>query len=228
MNRVLLSLALPLLSISASDAALIYVDAVGDVGGNTVNAATESTTDWYTPGTGANNELWDLRTNTGAAGVAYGATAYQLNSTETSILLRTAVTGLLPNSTYTGVRLYYIGNAGTGGGNDWALKVSVIGDSTGFISYPDNSGNALVDSTTDALGTLETGTAATDTRYWVSLPDVTTDSSGTFYIWVNIDDAANNRGVYDGLAYDNVAIPEPASMLLLGLAGFSLGFSRRR
>ncbi|MBK1880788.1 PEP-CTERM sorting domain-containing protein [Luteolibacter pohnpeiensis] len=213
--------------LSSAHAALVYVDATGGVGGNTVNALTESETDWYEVNTGSpTNNLWDQRTGNS---FVYGGTAFQINSAETSIVIRTAVTGLLPNSTYTDIRLYYLGNILTTSTRNWTLQASVVSESTGFTNYEDGSGTALIDSNTDALGTADDGsTLSADTRYWVSLPDVTTDETGTFYVWINIGDGANDRAVYDGLAYNNVAIPEPSAVALLSLVGLGFGMRRRR
>ena len=224
MRLPLLNLAVLSFSFSTVHAAMVYVDATGGVGGNTVNATTGSQTDWFVVNNGQLNDLWDLRTD---RSFAFGSTAFQLNSAEASIVLRTDVTGLSANATYTGIRLYYIGNVSTASNRNWSMQASVVSASTGFVTYPDNDGNGLVDSNVDALGT-ETDALATDTRYWVSLPDVTTDSSGTFSVWVNIGEGADDRAVYDGIAYDNVAIPEPSAAVLLGVAGLSLGFAPRR
>ncbi|WP_200272705.1 PEP-CTERM sorting domain-containing protein [Luteolibacter pohnpeiensis] len=227
MRSKLFLLALPLLSLSSAHAALTYVDATGGEGGNTVNASTLSATDWYivNPSGGADNFLWDLRT-TGPGAIGYNGTAFQLNLADGSLMIMTAVTGLSANTTYTDIRLYYIGNVSTATNRNWSLSASVESATTGFVTYLDNDGNALVDSSTDALGTSD-ASPATDTRYWVSLPDVTTDETGTFYVWVDASSVSSDRVVYDGIAYGE-AIPEPSVVLMSGLAMAGIAFSRRR
>ena len=190
------------LSLSASHAALVYVDA--DYNGNTTNAATGSATDWAVDpavnanGAPATDNIWGQRTS-GPGGPLFGTNGWQLNSTETAPTLVTAAAGLLPNTIYTGLRVYFTGKEATAVGNQWFIDASI--DGTTFNTYGDDSTNSTaVDISNGGVGAPVDAGATTDNRYYASLPD--------------------------GIAFENPAVPEPSSALL-ALVGL-LGLARRR
>jgi hypothetical protein len=219
------------LAASSAHAALVYVDAAGGAGGNTVNHSNNSPTDWFSvdaSNTGTNN-LWGLR-STGPAGVAFGATAYEANTGETAPTIRTTISGLTPNSTYGGLRLYFIGKPENTVGNEWAIDVSTDGGAN-FDTFrdPPNGGTGLtpVNTANGGLGAPITPPTGGDTRYYIPLDDATTDSNGNLIILLRQATIADTRGVYDGVAYDNV-VPEPAGALTLAACGLATLLRRHR
>ena len=216
MNKLKLSLALSMIPITCSHAALVYVDA--EYNGNTINAATDSATDWaIDPAVNANgapgtDNLWGQRT-TGPAGPLFGTNGWQISSTETGPTLITFATGLLPDTTYGGLRIYFTGKEATSAGNQWFIDASV--DGVNFDTYGDDATNSVaVDISNGGVGAPVAAGATTDNRYYASLPNGVTDSSGNLNVWVRQGTGADNRSVYDGFAFDNTPIPEPSSSLL--------------
>jgi len=101
-------------------------------------------------------------------------------------------------------------------------------DGTNFTTFKDGQANANpVDTSNGGVGAAVTPSG--DVRYYVPLPDAAADSSGNLSVWVRQGAGANNRTVYDGIAYDNVPVPEPSTLCLaaLGLLGL-LACGRRR
>lgn len=209
--------------ISSASAALVYVDATNDVGGNTINFTTGSHTDWYTTADNTGDNLWRTR-DSGPANVAFGVTAYQLGVNE-NIAIQTTVGGLLPNTTYTGMRLYAIGHSNNSPATTWPIAASI--DGTNFTVYadiPDASAHP-VDTSNGGIGLPVVG--SNDTRFWTALPDATTDASGNLSVWVN-GPGTGNRTVYDGFAYESVPVPEPSGLALLALGALGAVARRRR
>ena len=187
----------------------LYVDA--NFNGNTSNAETGSTTDWAVSpvdnpnGAPNGDDLWGQRTS-GPAGPAFGATVWQVGSSEVAPTLVTVVTGLLPNTTYGGLRVYFSGKQATDVANEWYIAASVNG--VDFVTYLDGSDNATpVDTSNNGVGTEIVPSETADIRYYASLPDGTTDGSGNLRIWVRQGEGADNRTVYDGIGYDNTPLP---------------------
>ena len=212
-------------------ATLIYVDAEWGLSGNTVGAVSGSSTDWAVDpvvnpnGAPGGDNLWGQRT-TGPGASSFQTDAWQATSTETPPVIRTVVSGLLANTMYGGLRVYFIGKEATDFANEWFINASI--DGVNFTTYRDGQGNANpVNTANGGLGTTITpGTG--DIRYYVSLPNSATDAGGNLSIWVGYG-PGGSRTVYDGIAYDNTAIPEPSSfaLLLLGVLGVRC-FPRRR
>lgn len=175
-------------------------------------------------GAPAADNLWGQR-NTGPAAPLFGGAGWQLNSSETGPTLVTVATGLLGNTTYGDIRVYFTGKEASDAANQWFIDASV--DGTNFSTYGDSSSNSTpVDASNGGIGAVITAGALTDNRYFASLPNGTTDSSGNLRIWVREGTGAGNRTVYDGIGFDNTPIPEPSSALLLATA--LLAVTRRR
>lgn len=204
------------LMIAPLHAGMVYVDATGSEQseGNTFNADTRSGKDWLVTSSsfkGA-DQKWSKRT-TGMATSAFLETAYEAATTEKCPVIFTKITGLTPNQTYTGLRLYFIDNIKTGGLDDWFIAASLKSATEGFQTYTSKDATAVDNKT--GLGkpiqvTIpENATGAETARYWVALPDTISDSEGNLRIWITIGTGASNRCGYDGIAYDNVAVSKP-------------------
>lgn len=208
---------LSLLAITQAPAALVYVDANGGVSGNTVRASNGSQTDWL--GTTSADNLWTNRANFPANGVD---ALEGINSSENLPTLRTTITGLQANTVYTGLRLYMIGNPDNA--TNYGLNYSF--DNINFTSVTDeDAGRNAVNTANSGLGTSITETG-TNVRYYFELPNATTDGSGNLNIYI-AENTDADRGYYDGIAYDTVAVPEPSAALLGGLGVLAL-LRRRR
>ena len=184
--------------------ALVYVDAERGSSGNTVNDADSSPTNWAVLGNTAppNDNQWGQRTS-GPGASAYGTDAWQAQYSESAPTIRTTVTGLAPSTIYTGMRLYFIGKEETNTGNEWYIDGSADGST--FTTFKDGQTNANpVNTSNGGVGTAVTPSG--DVRYYVTLPDAATDASGDLSVWVRQGAGANNRTVYDGIAYDNVPL----------------------
>ncbi len=212
-------------------AELIYVDA--EYNGNTTNAATDSATDWalnpidYPNESIRDDNLWEQRTS-GPGAAAYQSDAWQAwgSGEETVPTLITTVTGLEANATYGGLRLYFIGKESLT--EEWYIDASV--DGTNFTTYLDGSANANpVNTSNNGVGAAITAGSG-DTRYYVNLPNATTDGDGNLKIWIRQGtNPGDHRTVYDGIAYETVVVPEPSTFVLaiFGIVGL-FGFARWR
>ncbi len=218
--------ALALVASSRAGAAQVYVDALGGAGGNTYNNATNSLDDWWTATSSTSDNKWTLRT-TGPALVAYNTTEYEINNTpEVDVPLRTEITGLTPNTTYTGMRLYMIGRALATAAETWHIDASVNGTTwTTYVDF-DNAGYAgtLVDTSNNGIGATITSTPTpTEKRVWYALPNATTDATGKLKIYIRRGTGANNRSVYDGIGYDAGVTPLPPSLASATSTGITSG-----
>ncbi|YCM43121.1 hypothetical protein V2O64_17575 [Verrucomicrobiaceae bacterium 227] len=193
-----------------------YIDA--DYDGNTSNAETGSTTDWTVDpaanengAPGADN-LWGQRT-TGPAGPAFNTTVWQLTFSEEGPTLVTVATGLLPNTTYGGLRVYFSGKESTANANEWYIDASVNG--VDFITYLDGSANATaVDVSNNGVGAEIIPSTTADIRYYASLPDGTTDENGDLRIWIREGVDTSNRTVYDGIGFDDTPLAGSAGLAI--------------
>ena len=191
-------------------AAQVYLDALGGTGGNTYNHATNSLTDWFVASGSAltTDNKWGYR-SAGSAITGYNSNTLELYTTETGATLRTEVTGLLPATTYTGLRVYMLGS--NTAGNNWTLDVSLNGTTWTTLSDYDATGFAgsVVDTANGGVGNPLTGTPTGTIRFWHALPDATTDAAGILRIHIRPGTGATNRSVYDGLGYNNTPVTRP-------------------
>ena len=192
-----------LLWVVTTKAGLVYVDATDGVyaatpsTANTYNATNDSTTDWVT--NVDNTPQWRFR-NSGPGAVSYGTSAYDGRPAEGDGVIYTKLTGLVPYTNYTGVRLYFVVSADN---SLWDLQYSFDGMNWSDTIDRDTPGVVfLADSTSDALGTEEVGTPASDTRCYLPIATpLTTDTNGEARVYFQTV-AGANRGVIDGLAYE--------------------------
>ncbi len=200
--------------VGSANAALVYVDAAGGATGNTVNASNLSATDWtvlQTAGSTNTDNLWGERT-TGPATNAFGTVFEAISTTEATPSIRTAVPNLLPNTTYGGLRLYQVGSG---------RSVMISFDNTTFVEIFAGDG-VEVDNSNGGLGVP--ATQGGDKRYYNDLPDATTDALGNLNIYIR---QGSVRSDYDGIAFESVPVPEPASSIL-SLFGAALLLRRHR
>lgn len=218
-------LALSILSLSSGSAGIIYVDA--QYNGNTTNAATGSATDWTidvvaTPNNNPpNDNLWGQRT-TGPATPLFESDGWEINSLEASPTLITAVTGLLPSTTYRDLRIYFTGKESTTANSQWYIDASLNG--VDFVTYGDDSTNSTpVDISNCGVGSPVSASPTADNRYYADLPNATTDASGKLRVWVRKGSGANNRSVYDGIAYGDPVLPVFGPVTIVKIADTAPG-----
>lgn len=196
---------------------MVYVDAIDGVyhpshtSPNTFNALTGSPTDWVT--TVDSTAEWRFR-NSGPGAVSFGASAYQGRVAEGDGPIYTTIGGLSPGTAYAGLRLYFVISQNT---SDWLIQYSLDGTNWSAAINRDTPGVVkLVDSTTDALGTIEMGSAVADTRCYFPIPGtLTADTNGEIRFYVRSPTETTDRTVYDGFAFEGLTIvratsPQPA------------------
>ena len=200
----------------------IYVDATGGSGGNTYNHANNSLTDYFVRSSTAflTDNLWGNRTG-GSAVTGFNSDTFELYSGETGAVLRTEISGLLPNRIYTGLRVYMLGN--TTSGNNWSLDVSL--DGINWITYSDYDAvgftGTLVDTGNNGVGNVLTPPLTGTRRFWHALPNATTNASGVLRFYIRKGSDATNRSVYDLPLIHNIS-----SHRLLGITYlYALGCS---
>ena len=159
---------------------MVYVDATDGVyhpnhaSPNSFNTLSDSATDWVTNTDGTAG--WRFR-DTGPGAVSYGASAYQGKASEGDGPFYTKAGGLIPGTTYGSLRLYFDISQNN---RTWLIQYSLDGTNWSATLNRDTPGIVrLVDSTTDALGTVETGSAVNDTRCYFPVPGtVTANTNG--------------------------------------------------
>lgn len=211
-NRLLARAVVAVLLPVLLPAVQVYVDATGDTGGNTYNNANNSLTGWYVLSSTAfiTDNLWGNRTG-GSAVSAYNSDDFELYTQETGAILRTEVSGLLTNTTYTGLRVYMLGS--TTANYNWTLDVSLDGINwTTYSDYdaPEFTGT-VVDTANNGVGVPLTGTQTGTKRFWHAMPNARTTAAGVLMFYIRKGTDSANRSVYDGVGYDN-AIPAPPTL----------------
>lgn len=222
MKRSLLTTALVLAGISASHAAITYVDATTS---NTTGSATYPTT-----GNLYADNLWSIRTL--AAADAVNATIFEAGPLrvggEDVPLLTTQITGLTVGQTYQ-IYTYYVSFA-TDTMQPWQIQTGLAPGS--LTTYVAGTGASLVAAGSTDLVTPGGSpvTVPTNNRsyFQASLGTAVANSSGSISVYVDAPAGtldANNRTWYDGVGYQ--LVPEPSSALL-GLFGAVTLLRRRR
>lgn len=211
---------LSLLSISAQ---AVYVDAEGGAAGNTVNAATGSDSDWWVSATAADG-LWGRRAfGYDQDGVLNGATKdiFEASGTgsgvEDCMAVVTTVSGLIAGQLYQVDVVYWTANA-----QNWNVRAGFALDSLLLFDRTGTAGEGAIagtriESVVDGDRWLFNGTVG----------QIAADINGQIKVY--IDDLPGtgyaNRTWYEGLNVNEV--PEPATLLILGLGGLVLSRKKR-
>ena len=224
MQRLLLASSLGLAAITASPAAITYIDA-------TSTNTTGST--YVTTGNVYNDNLWSIRTVGSANSDVVGNTVFEAGpggGAENVPVLSTLITGLTPGTTYE-FYVYFITFPTTDTNQLWRIQAGLSAgsltqydrDSVGTILLPDASTTTLVDPSNAAI------TVPTNRDYrQATLGTAVADITGNITIFVDAGTGtldANHRTWYDGVGFK--AVPEPASSLF-GLIGVTALLRRRR
>lgn len=217
MKTSLSLLAISSAGILSASAALTYIDAPSV--GTTVGDIT------FTGTAGG----WTQRTN-GPAANAFNTTAQQGTGANGAVVTATmSIANLTPSSTYTNVRLYYIGKSQTDAANNWDFNYA-YNAVTGSVR--DEIDGTIVDLSSGGIGAPASTTG--DIRYMINVADFATDGSGG--ITFNFDRPVLNRSgvehnarfVIDGIGFDTTPIPEPSSTTALLAAVSGLFLLRRK
>ncbi len=215
MKRTMLVCVLCLCVAGTVNATIIHTSALGGDGGNTVNVATDSGTDWFVSGGNLKTDsLWGERTG-------FGENAEQIYEgwglTETLPQIKTTMTGLIVGQSYD-VWVNYVrfgASTATPGGNRAGITAGLSLGS--LITFDVPTGDDSV-----VGGSVLTGFTNSD-RVGVQgyLGAAVADANGDIAIYVTgtLNDG-EERIWYDGASYD--VVPEPATLVLLGLGGLIL------
>ncbi len=215
--------------VSASPAAVTYVDATSGAGGNTTLANGSTFTPPLNGTTGADNN-WEQRTTFGSGGNIFESGGE--NVTENAPELRTMISGLTAGSQYT---LYAFFWDPTSANEDWNLRAGTASNPGANTIYGASDATIDLGSTAAVLASsLTYATAPSITleggRDLLAAPLGTFTADGSGQIAVYVDDLptslnVNRRTWYDGVGFE--AVPEP-SAALLGLLGVTALIRRRR
>lgn len=206
-----------LAAFSSAEAAIVYVDAAGGSGGNTVQESNSSATAWFTSTDSATDGLWTRRT-TGPAAPLANDTGFIGNLGENAPMLVTTATAATPG--LYDVYLYYGSKTGTGE-NNWQIQGGL---SSSSLTLFNNSNGIQVNDSGDPITPL-----SGDRRYRSYLGTATVGLDGNLSVYV--DDVfvsgtvSDPRSVYDGIGYE--LIPEPSAVAML-TAGMGCLLLRRR
>jgi hypothetical protein len=182
----------------ASSAQAVYVDAKGGSGGNTVNAGTGSTTDWWTTAT-ASDGLWARRPMgndpNGNLGTAFPADIFEAsgavpsNYTEDCMPIKTTISGLNPGDKYDVSVLYW----SPPGSADWNIRAGFALDN---MLYFDRTGSGGA-----TAGTSTGRTQADRTEYTGLIGRIAADAQGKIKVYIDDRPATSNfnRTWYDGV-----------------------------
>jgi len=234
----------------SAQGAITYVDAVGGNGGNTVNAANDSATDWF-QGTSGNSTQWTER------GFATGGTVYEAltasNNANPNTLpkIKTTISGLDAGEAYN-IWVFFVDNTGdtTAPIQNWTIGAGLNAtvDTTYWSQVqplePHNEATpqtgttgsgtitsagvveaSTLDFVSDPVFTENGGQTSERRLYGVNLGQVSGSTEAEVFIEQLIEtNSGTSRTWYDGVGYE--VVPEPSSLALLGLGG--LLFARRR
>jgi hypothetical protein len=208
--RLFSGLLLSLLLAQAGYGSMLYVDAEGGTGGNTVNAATGSATGWYIEGT-AVDQLWGRRAYgnnaSGVLGTSLPADIFEATTTsgvENCMPIRTTISGLNPGQLYQVHVVYWSQNTI----QNWSIRAGFGLDSMLFFDRTGSVG---------AIAGTPTGRVQGDRSELTGrVGQTAADSLGQIHVFIDDKPSTTDyteRTWYDGLLYEalNVAQnPNPA------------------
>jgi len=196
---------------------ITYVDA---------NADNTSGDDFSTSTIAAgDNAGWVIRTGIANDGQVFAAAAGNASPTETTSQLTTVISGLQAGQEYD-VFVYFWA---PGGNENWDIQAGLApGALDAFNTVTRSTDISTEDAATyftnaSPLVLMQEGNRE---LYQAYLGTATADASGNISVYVNDLTGNNNRTWYDGVGY--AAIPEPASVALLGLGCLLIGSRRGR
>ena len=212
MKKTIITAAVLAAGISASSAAITYVDAT------TANTTFGDGSAFAPIGADVNDGNWGTRTVFGNGGEIYNSVA-----AEDSPELRTTITGLSAG-TYNAYAYYWVaGDGAPVNNNEWDFAAGLATGATTEYAWDDGTQTALADFDATVL------VSESNRRlFQIDLGPVAVDGSGSLEIYINDNPGNNDRTWYDGVGYEIAAIPEPSSAALLGLGGLALILLRRR
>ena len=209
---------------SAGHAAITYVDAAFNTGGNTfATGGSLGNTTWVddTNTNADDNTKWHRRT-----GFSNGSDFFQARVAATGSMpeLTTQVTGLADGNYNVWVFFWDAANT-----NTWNIAAGLTSGASNLTTYSfDGAGNKTAPVATSTLNFSNTVLKTEDDRvmYGVNLGQRSVASGSAINVYVNhlTGTGGDNRTWYDGVGYE--AVPEP-SALLLGALG-ALALLRRR
>jgi hypothetical protein len=187
-----------LMLLFASSAQAVYVDAEGGAAGNTVNASTGSTTDWWAATVAVDN-LWDWRT-----GMANNPTfttgtpnndIFQASGTtgaENCPPIMTTISGLVAGQLYQVKVVYWSAT----GGQNWCIRAGFDSSTPLFYDYLGQGGATA--------GTLTGKTESDRVELLGSLGQIQADANGQIKVYINDKPGTSyaDRTWYDGIIYE--------------------------
>lgn len=214
-----------------SNAAVLFYEATT---GNTTQILTDGSMPTFGNNVTAdpvNDGWWHMRTNVGYNGGAFVAGNGGSNVVPQ---LKTTVSGLIAGATYELYGFFWAGTQTPTGNNVWPIQFGMTGDGSALsvpmtVYRPTESAATLIapgDTSfyEDGVGPTSGGQGL----FYVKIGEAVADASGNLYVFVdNVPGAAGNRTWYEGIGFNLVPIPEPASLSLLGFGGLFL-LRRRR
>jgi hypothetical protein len=208
---------------AASAAPITYVDAVEGSGGNTyATGGSLSNTDWVQSGTADDSTDWGQRSFANNATIFEGR--YEGGGGDTDVPLTTELTGLA-DGTYEIWAFFWANDADS---HNWDI---LAGLDSGSLTKYDRDGDATAGidaSTLDFTNSPMTSEDGSRIMYGANLGEATVTDGSVIDIFIDADGPATSgqgRTWYDGVGY---AIPEPASLALMGLGGLMLLPRRKR
>ncbi len=195
MKRLLLTkVFLVVLGAGISQAAITHISASGGDGGNTVNAGTDSATDWYVGGGNLNSDnLWGERGG-------FGENAEQIYEcwglVETLPQLKTTISGLIPGQPYK-IWVNYVRFGYPSGNKRGGITAGLSLDN--LYTFDEETGNDTI-----AGGSVLTGFTNSDRAGLRGYLDLAVaDAGGNIVIYIDgLINEGEERAWYDGVSYE--------------------------